>query len=427
MAHSHSHHHHHDAAPRAIGPVPQDPAQESLVRALRGSFNILRVLMLVLVVLYLVSGLFRVEPGQRGLVARLGKLRTTTSAEGVETPIFSEGWHLALPDPFDEKITVTGRVQNLVVTTFMFQHEQAATAKNLEEINSPTSSLEPGKDGAMLTGDRNLSHGRWEVQYEIADAADFVQHVGASAAELEPLLRRLTETAVVREVAGRTIEEVTRTHLDSVRNSVQRRLQKSLDELETGVRIVQVVAYTIEPGAVRPAFLDVVNASSEKQRLEDEARQRATEILSRTAGSMHDELLQLIGEYGDAQLRGADEAELVERLVQIDAALERARRAGAGQVAVRLSEAQARADQINESLRSEYKQFKDYLKLREAQPEVTLLGLWTRMREAVLSNRQVEVSFVNSEGEIEIFVPSDMERRIELEEQAALERQRGRP
>ena len=74
-----------------------DPAQESLVRALHASFNVLRVLMIVLVVLYLVSGLFRVEQGQVGLIARLGKL-LTTQGEGGLTPVYQPGWHWALPD-----------------------------------------------------------------------------------------------------------------------------------------------------------------------------------------------------------------------------------------------------------------------------------------------------------------------------------------
>jgi len=391
-----------------------DPAQESLVRALRASFNILRVLMLVLVILYLLSGLFRVEPGQQGLVARLGRLRLTPSEKGL-TPVFTQGWHLALPDPFDRKYIVTGQVQELKVITFMFKHPEAATSKDLSQIVAQSGDITPGVDGAMLTGDRNLSHGRWEVQYQIDNAALCVQNLGQSRPEIEPLLQRLTESAVVEEVAGRTVEQVTRTALDDVRQGVQRRLQAALDELQTGIQIVQVVAYTIEPAAVRQAFIDVVRAENERLRLQEQAEEQANETLSRAAGSKYPQLLELIASYGEAQLRGADEAELRQRLADIDALLLVAKREGAGQVAVKLAEAEARADQINESLRSEFRQFNDYLQQRRIQPQATVVDLWLRMREEILSNKLNEIFFVPEAREIEIHVKSDLERQAEIE------------
>ena len=255
--------HTHAPEPPGLPPgVPIDPAQESLVRALRASFNILRVLMIVLVVLYLCSGVFRVEPGQQGLVARLGKLRENSGEGGGY--VFQPGWYFSmLPEPFDKKFVLTGQVQSLVITTFMFNSDKAATAKNLADILTPKEELQPGVDGAMFTGDRNLSHGRWEVQYKIEDAAQFVQNVGATPDDAQPLLQRLSETAVVEEVGGRTVEEVTRTALDNVRDDVQTRLQKALSDLATGIKVVQVLASTIEPGAVRDAFLDVSRAVSD--------------------------------------------------------------------------------------------------------------------------------------------------------------------
>jgi regulator of protease activity HflC (stomatin/prohibitin superfamily) len=416
------------AAPRDVAGLPgspvRDPAQESLVRALRASFNVLRVLIVVLAVLYLLSGLFRVDPGQQGLVARLGKLRTTRGPAG-ETPVFAQGWHAALPDPFERKFLLTNRVQELKIVTFMFNHPQNKTAKDLSQIVMEVRELTPGVDGAMLTGDRNLSHGRWEVQYRIDNAALFVQNVGQSPADFEPLLQRLTETAVVREVAGRTIEEVTRTALDSVRQGVREKLQRALDELETGVQVVQVVAYTIEPAAVRQAFMDVIRAENERLSLQQKAEEEAGETLNRAAGDKYPALLDLIGKYGDTQLAGASAAELHDRLADIDALLDQAKRDGAGQVAVKLSEAEAKANQINETLRSEYKQFTDYREQYQSQPRIALLNLWIAMRDEILSNKQNEIVFVPDTREIEIHVKSDVERSRELQEEELRNRQKG--
>ncbi len=425
--HSHSHGHSHPDHPEPpTGGPSADPAQESLVGALHASFNVLRVVMVVLVVLYLFSGIFRVEPDQQGLIARLGKLRMTQGEQG-ETPVFGPGWHGALPDPFDAKYTLTGKVLELKTTHFMFEHDQAASSKNLAEIVFPLADLTPGQQGAMLTGDRNLSHGRWEIQYRIQDAAAFLTHVGEDPDSFQPLLTRLVESAVVREVAGRTVEDVTREKVDAVREGVHRRLQAALDRLETGVRVEQVVAYTIEPGAVRPAFLDVTRAQNEKKTLMDRAEEQATEIINAAAGSRqtHAELLTLITEYGNAQLQGTDDAQLAAMLSEIDVQLLAAEEQGAGQVAVTLSAARAEANDINDRVRREYEQFQRYQELRAAQPRLAVLGLWVQMRREILSNEMNEIFFVPDADEIEILVNRDPQRQIRLEEQRALDRQRG--
>jgi membrane protease subunit HflK len=432
VEHIHAHDHGHAGgtgvapvgAPHApLGPL-SDPAQEALVQALRASFNILRVVMVVLVALYLLSGVFRVEPGEQGLVARLGKLRTIASERG-ETSVFTQGWYWSLPDPFDKKYVVPGKPQELSVATFLFNNPQAETSQDLSELVAQSTSLTPGLDGAMFTGDRNLSHGRWEVQYQIRAADLFVQNVGAAPADFKPLLRRLTETAVVREIAGRTVEQVTRTALEAVRDGVKQRLQAALDELQTGVQVAQVVAFTIEPGAVRPAFLEVVRAENERLRLQDEAREAESEILNRAAGDKYAQLIELINAYGDAQLRGADQAELDQRLAAVDAVLDEAKRDGAGQVAVKLAEAEAQADQINQKVRREYEEFQKYVEQRRIQPDITLLGLWVQMRREILGSKQNEIVFVPDQQEIEIHVKSDPQRKAELFEEERTARTRG--
>lgn len=423
--HQHEPHAEHGALPQ--GPAA-DPAQESLAGALRFSFNILRILMIVLVVLYVASGIFQVDSGQKGLVARLGKLRPAPGGEG--SFVFEPGWYFnMLPEPFDQKFIIPGQVQNLISTRFMFNHEEAATAKDLAKILRPTMNLTPGTDGAMLTGDKNLSHGRWEVQYTISDAADFVQNVGRTPADLEPLLLRLTETAVVREVAGRTVEEVTRGGLDSVRRGVQSRLQKALDELKTGVQIDQIVAYTIEPGGVRDAFIDVSRAEQEKLAAERQAQERATEILNRAAGDECDDLLAVIRRYSDAQLAGAEPTTLDELRAEIDQRLLAVR---SGQVAVLLNDARAAANQVHRRWVAEFEEFRKRLEEREASPRIALLGLWAQMRAEVLdaAARDLEggVSFMPKDArELEILIGPDARRRQELEAEQAIRQQFGAP
>lgn len=414
-----------DSRTPTVPGVEVDTAQQSLASALRFSFNILRVLMVVLLVLYVVSGVFTVNPGEQGLVARLGRLRQSPTGDYVFEP--GTYWWM-LPDPFDQKITISGQVQTQTLTTFMFRHEKAATAANLADILGRRSQLEPGRDGAMFTGDKNLSHGRWTVQYRIDDGAAFVENVGEKPADFARMLERLTETAVVREVAGRTVEEVTREALDSVRGGVHRRLQEALNRLRTGVTVVQVVANTIEPATVRQAFLDVVKAQAERQTTENKARQKESETLNTAAGDQYEALLRAIRAYGAAQMRDAGEETYAALLAEIDARLEEAETKDAGQVAVKLREARAEANAINERLRREYEEFEKYLEARAAQPRITLLGLWAQMRAEILGNPDVEINYMPERAdEIEILINRDQERLRKLEEERTLKRQKGQP
>ena len=169
-----------------------DPAQESLVSALRSSFAVLRLVILVLLILYAVSGVFPIEPGDQGVIVRLGKpiLNMDEGSEYYETPVFGAGWiWWALPDPIDEKIRLPGRNYELETDAFLFSRSED-DIKNDTDIatlrrSSPT--LTPGRDGASLTGDKNLSHGLWKVEYRIADAAKFVTEVGEQPGNVEPI------------------------------------------------------------------------------------------------------------------------------------------------------------------------------------------------------------------------------------------------
>lgn len=423
------HHRTYDHAEPATGgepapPEPVGPAQESLSQALRAGFNVLRVIMVVLLAAYFLSGWFQVNPGEQGVIARFGELRLNQD-EGsafANTPVFGEGWHLSLPDPFDEKIRLSGQNFKTRIYTFLSPLDEKDRRKGLSDIDLSEivlgrEKLSPGVDGAMLTGDRNLSHGLWAVEYRIEDAARFVQNVGETPEAFEKLLHRLTENAIVRTVAGMPVERVIRTRTDEVRGDftreVERRLGEELARLETGVSVVKVEAQTIVPGRVRQAFLAVSDAKSERKRKEDEAAREANRILSKTAGRQekYQALLKAIEAYGAAQATGGDEGRLEELRQEIDRQLEQAE----GEVAVRLRQAQSRANEIRQRVQQEYELFVDYRDSYQKYPELTLVRLWVRMRDVILSSDENEVFFVPGAGEIEILTNIDPRKLIEAD------------
>mgnify|MGYP001172792579 CR=1 FL=1 len=412
----HHHHHHDDDGP----PHFSDPAQESLSQALRAGFNVMRVIMVVLLVAYFASGWFQVKPGDQGLIARFGALRDNPATG---TPIFEQGWHFALPDPFDHKIEVPGQFYTLMFDTFLFKRVGEAANKPLgsqplRELVMEKEKLEPGDDGAMLSGDRNLSHGLWSVEFRIEDAAKYVRNVGSNPPQdIKPLLQRLTENAVVRAVAGRRVEEVLRygrpgeVIADVVPAEVHARLSADLARLETGVVVSKVSAETLEPGRVRSAFQRVTVALGERQRLERDADRDRTLLLNEAAGQQYAELLRAIEAYGAAQTTGESPERLAELHREIDAVLLTA----SGMVAEILQQAESNATAARESVRREYEEFVNYLAAYRRYPETTRVREWVRMRAAVLGSLQNEIFFLPRARTIEILTNRDPERVLEAE------------
>lgn len=407
-----------DAATDAGPEQYVDPAHESLAKALHSAFNVLFVIMVALVIAYLLSGIFIVGTGETGLVARLGALRVSNSG----STLFTEGAHLAWPDPFDEKIRLSASVQTIELDTFLFRRGEADMGKSLDELSTRAESLEPGVDGAMFTGDKNLSHGLWQVSYQIKQGDQFVQNVGESHEDGELLLRRLAENAIVRIVAGRPVEALIK-RITTVTDDVAALLQNRLDALDTGIEITKVSAETIWPQQVRQSLDDVETAQADRATIISEAEQRAAQILNSAAGAGYRAILDQIARYGLAQAEGKSEQELQTLRDRIDAELEKA----GGFVAVALRRAEAKRNIIRETVQREYDLYTSYLPLYKRDPLVTLRRLWTVTRNSVIQHEQNEVFFLPSVGNsVEIVINRD--ERIRRERDAARYRQQsGRP
>lgn len=408
-----------DDASSGAGPEQYvDPAHESLTKALHSAFNVLFVIMVALVIAYLLSGVFIVRTGETGLVARLGALRISSGG----STLFAEGYHLAWPDPFDEKIRLSGEDHTIELDTFLFRRADADMGKSLDELFARSESLKPGVDGAMFTGDKNLSHGLWKVRYKIKQGDQFVINVGESHEEGEALLRRLTENTIVRTVAGQPVEALIK-RISTVSAAIKAELQTRLDALDAGIEITDVSAQTIWPQQVRQSLDDVETAQADRATLISEAEQRAAQILNASAGAGYRAILNEIDRYGLAQAEGKSEQELQTLRDRIDAELEKA----GGFVAVALRRAEAKRNVIRETVQREYELFSSYLPPYKRDPLVTLRRLWTVARNSVIQHEQNEVFFLPSVGNsVEIVINRD--ERIRRERDAARYRQQaGRP
>ncbi|MBI5865429.1 MAG: hypothetical protein HZB38_13165, partial [Planctomycetes bacterium] len=278
--HDHDHEHGHYHPPHDSLPPSSysDPGAESLNQALRSGFNVLRVLMIALLLAYAASGWFKINPNEQGLIVRFGKLRENAAADS-QMPsrnVFGPGSHFSLPDPFDQKIRVSIASETFRDERFCFQIMPDNRGKSLESIMPQVEKLTPGVQGAMFSGDRNLSHAVFTLEYRVTNAEKFVRNVGEDVREdAQRLLRHFADDAVTRVAAGLQVERLLRqgkTDQADFALDVRRQINEMLAQFDAGLEVNKVTPDTIEPGMVRQAFLGVTRVQNEAKQAEAEAR-----------------------------------------------------------------------------------------------------------------------------------------------------------
>lgn len=392
-----------------------DPANEAIQNALKTGFSLLFVLMLLLLAGYFSTSIFTVDAkdNQRGLLARFGRLVTAPD----QSYVYEPGWYAALPEPVDEKILVSAKVKSLRIYRFCFELPDRDRGKKLSEIKSFKASLTPGKDGAMLTGDRSLAHGIWALQYRVVDAYAFATGLPDDPQVVDQILENVVSHAIMRTVATKRVETVLYQDQTGVTQEVKRRAQQSLDELGIGIEIEQITAELVEPPTVRMAYNAVTEAQAELESQIREAEATARAVLTTAAGDNYDAILDTITEYGIEQESGGDPEKLAVLSDQINALLDKA----GGEVAVELRKARGEANAIREQISREYEEFVTYLEQYRQQPEVTTTRLWTTVMSRIFSQKQNEIFQVPLGQTVEIIINRDPLKRLEIEEERARE------
>src|ERR1700682_5445632 len=82
--------------------TPVDSGSIALSEALRSSFTIVKIVMVVLVVVFLASGFFKVNPQEQAIILRFGK----PVGEGSQA-LLGSGLHWSFPYPIDEYVKVS--------------------------------------------------------------------------------------------------------------------------------------------------------------------------------------------------------------------------------------------------------------------------------------------------------------------------------
>ncbi len=254
---------------RTIPFDPDDIPWDEINRWIRRGLLVL----LAIVVLSLVSSIFyRIDASDEGVVLRFGKIQETAMP----------GLHWKLPWPIDSVYKVP--VQRIQILEFGFATEQPGR----KTLYSPPTEAELGV-AEMLTGDLNLGHVDWIVQYRVKDSGKYLFNIGGAkvgdaldlygetSSEVNPAvpdtIRDISESVMRKLVGDSSIDYVLTIGRDQIAKDAERMIQEELDSFEAGVDIVTVKLQTTSPptAAVKDAFQEVNRARQKKDRLINEA------------------------------------------------------------------------------------------------------------------------------------------------------------
>jgi membrane protease subunit HflK len=333
-----------------------DTAGRSLSEALRMSFIILKVIMIVLVLAFLASGFKTVDSNEQALVLRFGKIR------GVgEKRLLGPGLHWILPYPIDEIVKIPVQTQvNLPIDSFWYFMTQSEILSGQMRPVRPGQPLKPLQDGYCLTrgesqnetigdfagSDYNIFHSKWQLTYQIDDPEQFFinTYIGdvkpgdiyfnVITESIKPLLKDVFENAVVTALVNYTIDEAISSQ-DRIPKHVKRLVQEKLDKIESGIKVVSVQLTASEcPRQVKNAFEASTRASQQSEKEITNARAFAANTLNEAAGpfaeelfaALHDESIdEQTREQLWSQLAGTAQEKIAEARIYRTKVVERAR------------------------------------------------------------------------------------------------------
>jgi len=208
-------------------------------------------ILLVLALLWLSTGFYRVEPGENAVRMTFGAWKDTRSEPGL-------GYHLPWPIQSVEKVDVA--------------------LDRKVEIGAPGNRT---NSNIMLTGDENIIDIHFVVFWRIGDAANFQFKIADPVRTVE----KVAESAM-REIIGRTpIQSALTEGRAEVEVQTKDLMQRILDEYEAGVVINNVQLLRVDPPqTVVDAFNDVQRARTDKERMRNEAETYHNDIVPRARG-----------------------------------------------------------------------------------------------------------------------------------------------
>jgi membrane protease subunit HflK len=216
----------------------------------------------IIVLIFLVSSVFTVNPEEIGVIQRFGKY----------TRVVSPGLNFKLP--FGIEAVKKVPVERQLKEEFGFRTKTAG-------VRTEYAGRAFQKESLMLTGDLNAGEVEWIVQFRISDPYKFLFKVRNAISTFRDM-----NEALMREVVGdRSVSEVLTIGRVEIANTVTTKLQELCDQYETGIKVDQVVLQDVNPpDPVKPAFNEVNEAQQEREKLINQALSEYNKVIPKARG-----------------------------------------------------------------------------------------------------------------------------------------------
>lgn len=220
--------------------------------------------LVVLIAIWLLSGIYTIGPGEVGVERQFGKFVAQTDP----------GLNYRLPWPI--------QAHDVVNMETIRRAEIGFRTVKAKEVGMPAVHERVPKESLMLTRDKNIADIQVLVQYRIKNATQFLFKVKNP----ELALHFATEVALRGVIGNAPIDYAMLEGRPEVESDTWESLQRLLDDYETGLHVVEVKLLAVDPPEeVKDAFHEVVRAWEDKDRLIQEARGYALDVVPKARGN----------------------------------------------------------------------------------------------------------------------------------------------
>ena len=214
---------------------------------------------LILLILWLLTGVYRVNPQEQGVVLRFGEWVRTTSP----------GLHYHLPTPIEKVITPDVTRENKIEIGYRSFGGGKANRRDVPD------------ESKMITGDENNIDIDFIVFWKIADAGKYLFNL-----QDPPETVKVAAQSIMRDIIGQTkIQTALTEGRQEIQLKAKTTLQELLNEYEVGVEVRDVQLLSVDPPQeVIDAFNDVQRARQDRDTLINEAEAFRNDIVPRARG-----------------------------------------------------------------------------------------------------------------------------------------------
>jgi len=219
--------------------------------------------LIVLIIIWTLTGLYRVLPDEQGVVLRFGKYVTTTQP----------GLNYHIPYPVENVFTPKVTKVNRMDIGFRSGSDTG--------FSSGGGVADVPEESLMLTGDENIVNIDFSVFWVIKDAGKFLFKIQ----DPQGTVKAASETAMREVIAKSKIQPILTEGRSKIEIETQQIIQNILDEYESGIQITQVQTQKADPpDQVIDAFRDVQAARADMERSKNEAEAYANDVIPRARG-----------------------------------------------------------------------------------------------------------------------------------------------